>query len=141
MRYRLEGDNFEPVDNPSWEEVDKAISSPHPKDRCYFSLNNVDTRSYVQLAGARLRLALTTDILDTIDHHIHHGEIVYLHCWGGVGRTGVIVGCWLSRHGFTGDAALARLKELWQECPKSSHRKSPETTEQEQYIVTWQENS
>jgi protein-tyrosine phosphatase len=86
-------------------------------------------------------IALTTDILDSIDRHVLHGEIVYLHCWGGVGRTGVIVGCWLSRHGFTGDAALARLKELWHECPKSTHRKSPETTEQEQYIVTWQEKS
>jgi protein-tyrosine phosphatase len=83
----------------------------------------------------------TSEILDTIDRHILRFEIVYLHCWGGVGRTGVIVGCWLSRHGFTGDAALARLKGLWQECPKSSHRKSPETTEQEQYIVTWQEKS
>ena len=82
---------------------------------------------------------LTTEILDAIDHDILHGEIVYLHCWGGVGRTGVIVGCWLSRHGFTGEAALGRLQELWQECPKSTHRKSPETSEQEKYIVSWQE--
>ena len=83
----------------------------------------------------------TSEILDTIDHHILHGEIVYLHCWGGVGRTGVIVGCWLSRHGFAGDAALGRLRVLWQECPKSTRRNSPETKEQEQYIVGWQENA
>lgn len=62
MRFRLEGDNFEPVDDPSWEAVDKAISSLHPKDRCYFSLNNVDTRSYVQLAGARLRLTVESRV-------------------------------------------------------------------------------
>ena len=52
---------------------------------------------------------VTVAILDTIDQHIQGGGIVYLHCLGGVGRTGVIVGCWLSRHGFKGEAAIARL--------------------------------
>lgn len=81
----------------------------------------------------------TVAILDAIDHHIRHDGKVYLHCWGGVGRTGVIIGCWLERHGFKGEAALARLHEIWKQCPKSAYRKSPETKEQEQYIVTWRE--
>jgi protein-tyrosine phosphatase len=81
----------------------------------------------------------TTEILDAIDSHILQGGMVYLHCWGGVGRTGVIVGCWLERHGFKGEAALDRLRKLWHDCPKSANRKSPETTQQEQYIVCWQE--
>ena len=83
--------------------------------------------------------AVTMAILDAIDQHINEGRIVYLHCWGGVGRTGVIVGCWLSRHGYKGTAALARLRELWQQCPKSAFRKSPETKEQEQHILRWEE--
>ena len=78
-------------------------------------------------------------ILDTIDHHIGKGGMVYLHCWGGIGRTGTIVGCWLSRNGFPGKAALARLRELWKHCPKSIYRPSPETEEQEQYIMGWKE--
>lgn len=82
---------------------------------------------------------LTTEILDTIDHHILQGGTVYLHCWGGVGRTGVIVGCWLARHDCNGEAALHLLRVLWQDCPKSVNRKSPETEQQEQYIVCWQE--
>ena len=80
---------------------------------------------------------VTVAILDTIDHHIRQGGMVYLHCWGGIGRTGVIVGCWLARHGFQGEAALARLHELWKQCPKSAYRKSPESKEQEQYIMGW----
>jgi len=32
-------------------------------------------------------------------------------------------------------AALDRLRELWRQCLKSAHRVSPETEEQEQYIV------
>lgn len=82
---------------------------------------------------------VTAAILDAIDFHIDQDRIVYVHCWGGVGRTGVIVGCWLARHGYKGQAALDRLHELWQQCPKSTSRKSPETSDQEQYILNWKE--
>ena len=83
--------------------------------------------------------ALTKDILNTIDDHINRGRIVYVHCWGGVGRTGTIVGCWLARRGYEGHAALSTLQELWRQCPKSVHRNSPETEEQRQYILNWKE--
>jgi len=81
----------------------------------------------------------TKEILDTIDQHLANGRIAYVHCWGGVGRTGVIVGCWLARNGFPGEAALSRLHELWQQNPKSAYRRSPETPSQERYIVEWKE--
>ena len=81
----------------------------------------------------------TVAILDAIDHHIEHGGMVYLHCLGGIGRTGVIVGCWLARYGFKGAAALAKLHELWRQCPKAIFQKSPETRAQEQYILRWEE--
>jgi protein-tyrosine phosphatase len=80
----------------------------------------------------------TVAILDAIDRQIERGDLVYVHCWGGVGRTGVIVGCWLARHGLGGEAALVRLRELWRQCPKSVARKSPETREQELYILNWE---
>lgn len=81
----------------------------------------------------------TRAILDTIDAEMAAGRPVYVHCWGGVGRTGTIVGCWLARHGEAGEAALTRLRELWQACPKSARRQSPETAAQERYIETWVE--
>src|SRR5262245_38078248 len=77
-------------------------------------------------------------ILDEIDGHMARRRLVYVHCWGGVGRTGVIIGCWLARHGLGGDAALTRLRELWRHCPKSVNRTSPETREQERYIMRWE---
>jgi protein-tyrosine phosphatase len=82
---------------------------------------------------------ITVAVLDAIDKHIQEERIVYVHCWGGVGRTGVIVGCWLARHGWRGDSALVRLRELWQQCPKSAYRITPETKEQRQYIAGWEE--
>lgn len=80
-------------------------------------------------------------ILDAIDGQMAAGGVVYVHCWGGVGRTGVVVGCWLSRHGHPGVAALARLQELWKSCPKSVRRESPETMEQRRFIENFREES
>lgn len=75
--------------------------------------------------------------LDAIDNHLDRSEIVYVHCWGGIGRTGLIVGCWLARHGFAGDQALTRLDELWQSCPKSRYMESPETNAQKAAVRNW----
>ena len=82
---------------------------------------------------------LTIAALDAIDQHLAEGRTVYVHCWGGVGRTGTIIGCWLARHGELGDAALERLGELWQANPKSCYRQSPETGEQRRYVRDWRE--
>jgi len=84
-------------------------------------------------------LQQTKAILDAIDENLRQGKMVYVHCWGGVGRTGTIVGCWLARHEQPGQAALDRLHELWSQCPKSAIRRSPETWDQEQYILEWKE--
>ena len=39
------------------------------------------------------------EILDLIDGELAAGGVVYLHCYGGIGRTGTVVGCYLVRHG------------------------------------------
>ena len=36
-------------------------------------------------------------LLDYIDSEISNNQPVYMHCWGGRGRTGTIAGCWLTR--------------------------------------------
>ena len=83
---------------------------------------------------------LTKQALDAIDRHLEAGRTVYVHCWGGVGRTGTIIGCWLSRHYGSGQAALDRLRELWRENPKRHTRpRSPENDEQERYVLGWGE--
>ena len=49
------------------------------------------------------------DLLDEIDAELDRGGVVYLHCWAGCGRTGVVVGTWLVRHGAQPDEALRRV--------------------------------
>ena len=87
-------------------------------------------------------LELTKAALDAIDTYLAAGETVYVHCWGGVGRTGTIIGCWLARHHEPGQAALDRLKELWEKNPKSQQPwiRSPETDAQIRYVREWDED-
>ena len=86
---------------------------------------------------------LMSELLDTVDREIASGEKVYIHCWGGIGRTGTAVGCWLARHGDSGTAgcgskALEKLSRLWKTCPKSDiYPASPQTEEQRDYVINW----
>jgi protein tyrosine/serine phosphatase len=77
--------------------------------------------------------------LDAIDHAIAQDKPTYVHCWGGRGRTGTVVGCWLARHGkATGNQALDLIKELRKNDPTSLFR-SPETEQQRQMVKRWKQ--
>jgi protein-tyrosine phosphatase len=81
-------------------------------------------------------------VLDAIDDDIASGRTVYVHCWGGVGRTGMTVGCWLVRHGMTGDEALAQVGRLFQTMSADKLRKharwgSPQTEAQRDFVRAW----
>jgi hypothetical protein len=77
-------------------------------------------------------------ILATLDQALAAGRKVYVHCWGGVGRTGMVVGCHLVHRGLAGEQALARLADWWRQSPKrEAYPRSPETDEQVQFILDW----
>ncbi len=76
-------------------------------------------------------------ILDTIDAAIVAGRRVYMHCWGGIGRTGTIVGCYLVRHGLTGAQALAEIARLRQGTPDAAKPVSPEVHAQRERVHNW----
>ena len=83
-----------------------------------------------------------TGILDAIDHALSEGESVYVHCWGGIGRTGTAIGCWLVRRGLSGDEALRRVAEWWRGAAIVCFAPlSPETAEQTTYVRHWREIS
>ena len=82
----------------------------------------------------------TEEILDAIDAELEAGKTVYAHCFGGIGRTGTIIGCWLARHPDVAapGSALERLGKLWSQCSKSAYTHSPETLEQAEYVRDWE---
>lgn len=73
-------------------------------------------------------------ILDTIDAALFAGEVVYVHCMGGIGRTGTTVGCWLVRCGQPAEDALRTIERL-----RSDGIESPETPEQFAFVRGWRE--
>jgi hypothetical protein len=75
-------------------------------------------------------------ILMTIDDALERGKCVYVHCWGGIGRTGTVVGCWLVRRGRPAHEALALIEERRKDTPEA-WRRSPETDEQRALIEEW----
>ena len=111
----------------------------HPYSQWLNPGNHTHERFPIRDAHTPESPGVTSAILDAIDGHLAGGQPVYLHCFGGIGRTGTIVGCWLARHGHPGPEALARLSELWEECPKSKWTRSPETVPQCLYVISWKE--
>lgn len=70
-------------------------------------------------------------LLQTINQLLQTGRIVYVHCWGGVGRTGTVIACWLGvQFGVDGDRALELLTTRWNTCPKSRRADSPGSSRQ-----------
>jgi protein-tyrosine phosphatase len=69
-------------------------------------------------------------ILDEIDAELDAGGVVYVHCWAGCGRTGVVVGSWLVRHGLEPGEALRRIAE-------ARGLGCPQTLEQRIFVLDW----
>ncbi|MBN2006542.1 MAG: dual specificity protein phosphatase family protein [Anaerolineae bacterium] len=81
---------------------------------------------------------LMVHILDTIDRALAVQRPVYLHCLGGLGRTGMVVGCYWVRRGMAGAEALQHLDKLRQGT-SLAHHPSPETEAQRCLVLHWRE--
>ncbi len=68
-------------------------------------------------------------LIQRIDRLLERGGDVYLHCWGGTGRTGTIAACYLAskeKHPMLDDI-LKSLRRHFTKMPKSAWRKTPDT--------------
>jgi ADP-ribosylglycohydrolase len=79
-----------------------------------------------------------TDILSRIRNAHISGRCVYLHCWGGHGRTATVVGCWLREQGLAGEEALEQIVELRRHDPHLVSMMSPQTSAQREMILSWE---
>jgi protein-tyrosine phosphatase len=91
----------------------QRVSFPNPDDYV------VDDREYDRITGA-------------IAQAQAHGG-VYVHCWGGVGRTGTVIGCALVDEGLSYEETIERLKTL-RSATRKAHRRAPEMPAQHDVI-------
>ncbi len=76
------------------------------------------------------------EILGLIDTHLAQGKRVYVHCIGGRGRTGTVVGCFLVNHGRSGQEALSEIEHLRRDVA-SWWQPSPESNAQIDFVLNW----
>jgi hypothetical protein len=116
----------EPYENVLMEEADlvgvSAIYSSHPVRR------HGIPRSPIQ----------TTAVIREIAEAAEKGITTYLHGASGVGRVGLVVGCYLVQSGLPGDRALRKLAILYSAMEKSAWvPQIPETDQQVDYVRQW----
>ena len=79
---------------------------------------------------------LMTELLRAIVAELDEGRPVYVHCWGGIGRTGTVAGCWLVEAGMASEEALEKVQTLrWEKSDEWT--RSPETDEQCDFVRAW----
>jgi len=110
--------------------VELAVECRLPVPRCFrFPIPDCGVPSRSQMR----------EILDTIDGARAERRPVFVHCWGGKGRTGTVVGCWLLRHHLAKpETVLAKIKQL-RVTDAAAHQPSPETRQQIAFVQSWKE--
>ena len=112
------------------------LEGSEARETAYWMKRNEEACPHCPTDSSR---AETKKILNTIDSALKRGTNVYVHCLGGSGRTGTVVGCWLRRHNFVDvDNVLGRLKKLRLGDRKGWRKPTPNTEEQRKFIKGWE---
>ncbi len=75
-------------------------------------------------------------IISEIEHALLREGVTYVHCFGGVGRTGITVCSWLLAHGLTSpETVFADLTELRRADKIAGQRPAPETNVQRDFVT------
>ncbi len=89
---------------PSYAGSLRGIAERANRTVCYVARPIPDMRAADQ--------SFYDGVVTEIQTEINEGKNVYVHCWHGIGRTGIVVGCWLIDRGLDYKATIARLAEL-----------------------------
>jgi hypothetical protein len=95
-------------------------------------------RSAIVDAGVPNNVAQTQALVSAIKGALTQQRAVYVHCRAGIGRTGLVIGCFLADEEANGKTALKILNRLWRQSERSANWPSvPQTAEQADYVRRW----
>jgi protein-tyrosine phosphatase len=120
-----DGDRFE-----SYEPVLKRIAQSKGIEVQYHNFPIIDI--YIP-SKEQMR-----EILDAINIAMYEKhQPVYVHCRGGIGRTGTVVGCWLIEQKLADKANFMEYIHNLRKGDSARDRESPETAEQTNFVKNW----
>ena len=111
----------------AYEHLLREEAAQHGVDVEYVRLSVPDQR--IPHAKSRMK-----EILDALDDAERRGRRVYLHCWGGKGRTGTAVACHLVRRGHSAADALKQVQQLAHTMPRGKGVRVPENDMQCRFV-------
>jgi Dual specificity phosphatase, catalytic domain len=118
--------------------VDLTQEGERPGYRHLLPAHSQHVRSAITDTWVPKTTAQMQHILSDIRMALALGRCVYVHCRAGIGRTGMVVGCFLADEGETGKGALKLLNRLWRQSERAkTWPKVPQTVEQADYIRQW----
>lgn len=118
--------------------VDLTVEGELPEYRHLLSPRTMHLRFAILDTWIPDSVQQTRQLLADIQTALAAGHCVYVHCRAGIGRTGLIIGCFLAESEASGKAALKDLNRLWKQSERSSSwPKLPQTAQQAEYIRRW----
>jgi hypothetical protein len=77
-------------------------------------------------------------LLRAVRSVVERGERAYIHCSDGVGRTGMVVGCWLVERGYDPEDALDELARRFATMSRAAiSRNPPQNCVQAEWVENW----
>ncbi|GAB4267205.1 MAG: protein-tyrosine phosphatase family protein [Candidatus Rifleibacteriota bacterium] len=105
------------------------------------SANHVDYKRFPVEDYSVPSFATMNEIIAYLNKELAANKLVYLHCFGGIGRTGTVAACFLLAGNLAGlpEEALKLLSEKFANSVNSKWTSSPETDEQKKFVFNWYE--
>ena len=119
----------------SYEVPEYASFLPSDVQRISFPIRNCDVPSRVESVMDLFRR------LEQLMHEQPRAKL-YIHCHGGVGRTGIIVACYyIYFEHLSFEEALDKMGRQYAQSPRSKFMNAPETKRQIEYVKEFAEYS